>query len=276
MKHGDLVGEGVVGRLPCGGGPSPPTPGVEGGAGHVQQPAQESNSGVVFSASMNAYIALTDRSPSRRRPRLFAASRSSLACSAVLLRSRLSSSRSALVSSPGAPSPRSALACAVPAAQGLGAHPEFPGDRGDRPARGVDERDRVPLELLGVPLRCTCFPPGATSSGTSRPSLQVSTIKGKLQFPLPRYQDRCRRTAGRRFHHRGTTGADELPAGGPDPSGIPAGSPRRRPANTVTSWEPRTPHGAASSSGRGNSVSRPQSSGKWPGRSCRPPGLGRR
>ncbi|MFI6659562.1 hypothetical protein ACIBL8_28965, partial [Streptomyces sp. NPDC050523] len=28
---------------------------------------------------------------------------------------------------------------------------------------------------------CTCFPPGATSSGTSGPSLQVSTIKGKLQ-----------------------------------------------------------------------------------------------
>src|SRR5690606_32545637 len=45
------------------------------------------------------------------------------------------------------------LGPAVPAAQGLGADAEFPCDGGDRLSRGVDERDRVPLELLGVPLR---------------------------------------------------------------------------------------------------------------------------
>ena len=42
---------------------------------------------------------------------------------------------------------------AVPAAQGLRADAEFAGDRRDRLARRIDERDRVPPELLGVPLR---------------------------------------------------------------------------------------------------------------------------
>jgi hypothetical protein len=42
---------------------------------------------------------------------------------------------------------------AVPATQGLGADAELPGDSSDRLARRIDERDRIPLELLGVPLR---------------------------------------------------------------------------------------------------------------------------
>ncbi len=93
-------------------------------------------------------------------------------CSAFCRRSRVSSSRSALVSSPG------------PAAQALRTHPQIPRDLRNRLAGGADQRDRVPLELFRIPLRVLTTHL-ALLPLEPRPSLQVSTIKGKLHFPLP-------------------------------------------------------------------------------------------
>ena len=73
------------------------------------------------------------------------------------------------------------LGLAVPAAQGFGADAELPRDRSDRLARGVDERDRVPVELLGVPLRVLASHLVLLPLEPQDPSLQVSTIKGKVQ-----------------------------------------------------------------------------------------------
>ncbi|WP_199789221.1 MULTISPECIES: transposase family protein [unclassified Streptomyces] len=89
--------------------------------------------------------------------------------------------RSALVSSPGLPSPSSAFARRYQSRRDSEAIPSSPGGGGYRLARGVHERDRVPLELLGVPLRVLTSHPVLLPVEPQDPSLQVSTIKGKLQ-----------------------------------------------------------------------------------------------
>jgi hypothetical protein len=102
-----------------------------------------------------------------------------LACSPASLRSRLSPSRSA-ASSPllaATDAPRqpaeSSNSCPVP------------GDLGTVRPEEVGERDRVPLELLRVPLRVVASRLALLPLGSHDPSLQVSTIRGKLQPDLP-------------------------------------------------------------------------------------------
>ncbi|MGI5254290.1 transposase family protein [Actinacidiphila glaucinigra] len=87
--------------------------------------------------------------------------------------------RSALVSSPGLPS--SAFARRYQSRRDSELMPSSPGDGGYRLARGVHECDRVPLELLGVPLRVLTSHLVLLPMEPQDPSLQVSTIKGKLQ-----------------------------------------------------------------------------------------------
>ncbi|MFF3256835.1 transposase family protein [Actinacidiphila glaucinigra] len=90
--------------------------------------------------------------------------------------------RSALVSSPDLPSPSSAFARRYQSRRDSELMPSSPGDGGYRLARGVHECDRVPLELLGVPLRVLTSHWVLLPMEPQDPSLQVSTIKGKLQL----------------------------------------------------------------------------------------------
>src|SRR5690606_32545638 len=104
------VGERVVGRPALSAGGLALAPGGVGGAGHVQHPAQPDER-VVRLLRMDQPVQRGHRSLSFTQ-KAVALFRISIVCccSRSSLRSRRSSSRSALVSSPGAPSPWPALA----------------------------------------------------------------------------------------------------------------------------------------------------------------------
>src|SRR5215210_5380088 len=110
VQHGDLVREPVVGGLAGAAGGLALTPGVVGGAGHVQDPAQQ-NDRIVRLLRVDEPAQLAHRSFSFTK-KAVAFFRISIVCccSRFSLRSRLSSSRSALVNSPDSPSPGAVLA----------------------------------------------------------------------------------------------------------------------------------------------------------------------
>ncbi|MDH6554610.1 hypothetical protein M2162_008792 [Streptomyces sp. SAI-041] len=91
----------------------------------------------------------------------------------------------------GSPSPRRSTGTTrsrvvLPAAQGLGTDAELTGHRGDRLTRGVDARDLVPLELLGVPLRVLASNLVLLPLEAQDPSLQVSNDQGEAtRGPVP-------------------------------------------------------------------------------------------
>jgi hypothetical protein len=187
VQQGDLVGQGVVGGLPRPAGLFAGPSGVERGRS----------------------LSFTKRTAAFRSNAIVSA------CSRFCRRSRRSSSRSAVVNSPGVPLTAVGSGPAGPVPQPFGADPELPGHLGDGPAGGTDEGDRVPLELLRVPtaaVALTSHPaplplephvpvsrcPASSGSFTQRlthdyvraetispAALEVATPAGQPGFPRP-------------------------------------------------------------------------------------------